>query len=267
MNVLFIGYGRMGSAIGEAWLATGLVDAISAVDPHQHPGLRATLYPDLQAVTQQPFDLIVIAVKPDKVCSVAASLPDAICKGAVVISVAAGITTEALDHALSRRCPVIRAMPNTPVLVNAGCTGLYADARLDDARRALVSQLFDSVGRSYWLEQERLLDAITAISGSGPAYYHLFSEALAQAGVLLGLAPQLALDLASQTALGAARQQTREDANIVDLRTAVTSPNGTTAAAIAVFEQDQALRHLIEAATQAAYRRSQELSAGANTGG
>lgn len=261
MNVLFIGYGRMGSAIGEAWLATGLINTLSAIDPYQPPGLRATLYADLHAVAAQSFDLIVIAVKPDKVCSVAASLPDAVCKDAVVISVAAGITCEALDQALGRRCPVIRAMPNTPVLVNAGCTGLYADARLDDVRRALVSQLFDSVGRSYWLEQESLLDAVTAISGSGPAYYHLFSEALAQAGVLLGLDPALAQALASQTALGAARQQVQADANIVDLRTAVTSPNGTTAAAITVFEQDQALRHLIEAATQAAYRRSQELSA------
>ncbi|VVO45202.1 pyrroline-5-carboxylate reductase [Pseudomonas fluorescens] len=262
MNVLFIGYGRMGSAIGEAWLATGLVDTISAIDPHQPPGLRAALYEDMQALTQQTFELIVIAVKPDKVCSVAASLPDIICKGAVVISVAAGITTQALDHALSRRCPVIRAMPNTPVLVKAGCTALYTDSRLDDARRALVSRLFDSVGRSYWLEHESLLDAVTAISGSGPAYYHLFSEALVEAGVLLGLTPELALDLATQTAFGAACQQVREDANIVDLRTAVTSPKGTTAAAIAVFEQDQALRRLIEAATQAAHRRSQELSTG-----
>lgn len=260
MNVLFIGYGRMGSAIGEAWQASGLVTSLSAIDPHQPPGLRATLYADLHAVAEQSFDLIVIAVKPDKVCSVAASLPDAVCKGAVVISVAAGITCEALDHALGRRCPVIRAMPNTPVLVNAGCTGLYADARLDDTHRALVSQLFDSVGRSYWLEQESLLDAVTAISGSGPAYYHLFSEALAQAGVLLGLDPALAQHLASQTALGAARQQTQADANMVDLRLAVTSPNGTTAAAIAVFEQDQRLRRLIEAATQAAYQRSQALS-------
>jgi pyrroline-5-carboxylate reductase len=260
MNVLFIGYGRMGSAIGEGWLATGLVDTISAIDPHQSSGLKATLYPDLQAVRERRFELIVIAVKPDKVCSVAASLPDSICTGAVVISVAAGITTEALDHALARRCPVIRAMPNTPVLVNAGCTGLFTDKRLDEARRAFVSRLFDSVGHSYWLEHESLLDAVTAISGSGPAYYHLFSEALAQAGVRLGLAPELALDLARQTALGAACQQVRQDANIIDLRTAVTSPNGTTAAAINVFEQDQVLRRLIDAATQAAYRRSQELS-------
>jgi len=261
MNVLFIGYGRMGSAMGEAWLANGLVDAVSAVDPHPQAGLRATLYPDLQAIAPQAFDLIVLAVKPDKVCSVAASLPDLICRDAVVICVAAGITSDALDHALARRCPVIRAMPNTPVLVNAGCTGLYADARLDATRRAQVGQLFDNVGRSYWLEQESLLDAVTAISGSGPAYYHLFSEALAQAGVLLGLPPQLALNLARQTALGAARQQTQENADLVELRTAVTSPNGTTAAAISVFEQNQALRQLIKTATQAAHARSQTLSA------
>lgn len=261
MNVLFIGYGRMGSAMGEAWLDSGLVDTISAVDPHQNPKVRATLYPDLQALGQQAFDLIVIAVKPDKVCAVAAALPDAMCAGALLISVAAGVTTRALDQALARRCPVIRAMPNTPVLVNAGCTGLYADARLDDARRRQVSRLFDSVGRSYWLEEESQLDAVTAISGSGPAYYHLFSEALAEAGVRLGLPAHLARDLASQTALGAARQQTGANADVVELRRAVTSPNGTTAAAIAVFEQDQALRRLVTEACTAACLRSRALSA------
>jgi len=263
MNALFLGYGRMGSALGEAWLQAGLVDRISAVDPHAQAGGRALHYPDQAAVPAQAFDLILVATKPGHACTVLAALPDALCQGAVVISVAAGISCASLAEALRQRCPVVRAMPNTPVLVGAGCTGLYADAGLDEARRQRIGRLFDTVGNAHWVAQEGQLDAVTALSGSGPAYYHLFSEALADAGVALGLPAQLARDLAAQTALGAALLQTQEGVDFVDLRNAVTSPNGTTAAAIARFEQDQALRRLVEAAARAAFVRSQELSQGA----
>lgn len=263
MNALFLGYGRMGSALGEAWLQAGLVDRISAVDPHAQAGGRALHYPDQAAVPAQAFDLILVATKPGHACTVLATLPDALCQGAVVISVAAGISCASLAEALRQRCPVVRAMPNTPVLVGAGCTGLYADAGLDEARRQRIGRLFDTVGNAHWVAQEGQLDAVTALSGSGPAYYHLFSEALADAGVVLGLPAQLARDLAAQTALGAALLQTQEGVDFVDLRNAVTSPNGTTAAAIARFEQDQALRRLVEAAARAAFVRSQELSQGA----
>ncbi|VVO37498.1 pyrroline-5-carboxylate reductase [Pseudomonas fluorescens] len=262
MNALFIGYGRMGSAIGEAWLAARLVDSLSAVDPHLQSSSSASLYPSLDAVPARPFDIILVAVKPTYACEVLAALPDVLCEGAVVISVAAGVTVSNLSQALRQRCPVVRAMPNTPVLVGAGCTGLYADAALGDTRRELITRLFAAVGLASWVDREELLDAVTAISGSGPAYYHLFSEALSAAGVALGLSPELANALAAQTAFGAASLQTQPGADFVALRTAVTSPNGTTASAIATFEQDQALRHLVEAAARAAHRRSQELSQG-----
>lgn len=263
MNALFLGYGRMGSAIGEAWLKGHLVGSISAVDPYLEFSSSAQLYASIEELPQRSFDLIIVATKPGYACEVLAALPDVLCQDAVVISVAAGITSASLSQALRQRCPVVRVMPNTPVLVGAGCTGMFTDAELSAERRDQVAHLFETVGKAYWVEQEGQLDAVTALSGSGPAYYHLFSEALAAAGVALGLPADLAKALAAQTAFGAASLQVQPGADFVELRTAVTSPNGTTAAAIARFEQDQALRHLVDAAARAAFVRSQELSEGA----
>ncbi|BDM22126.1 pyrroline-5-carboxylate reductase [Pseudomonas sp. NPDC089428] len=260
MNALFLGYGRMGSAIGQAWLKAGLVSHVSAVDPYLQTANQVSLYSSVEALPTLPFDIIVVAVKPNYACEVLAALPHAVREHAVVISVAAGVPHDKLSLALGHGCPVVRAMPNTPVLVNAGCTGLFAPPDLDAALRERVTRLFEAVGSASWVEHEDLLDAVTALSGSGPAYYHLFSEALAAAGVGLGLSPELAKTLAAQTALGAATLQTQPDADFVALRTAVTSPNGTTAAAITSFEHDDGLRRLVDAAVQAAHSRSQALS-------
>ncbi len=261
MNVLFIGYGRMGGALGDAWLRGGLVSHLSIVDPGLTPDPEQGRYAHLEEVpAERAFDLIVLAVKPAYASAALAGLNDRQCSQAVVVSVAAGVTERTLSNAVGQRSPVVRAMPNTPVLVGAGCTGLYASERLGTARRAIISDLFEAVGSAYWVAEEGLLDAVTAISGSGPAYYHLFSEALAEAGIKLGLDPQLARDLAAQTAFGAATLQHQPHANFTDLRIAVTSPNGTTAAAIDVFETQAKLRELVEAATYAAHRRSVELS-------
>ncbi|WP_425930284.1 pyrroline-5-carboxylate reductase [Pseudomonas sp. NyZ201] len=263
MNALFLGYGRMGSAIGQAWLKAGLVSQVSAVDPYLQDLPTASpvmLYSQVEALPALAFDIIVVAVKPNYACEVLAALPRAACEHAVVISVAAGVPHEKLSQALDHSCPVVRAMPNTPVLVNAGCTGLFAPAGLDEALRSRVTRLFETVGSASWVEHEGLLDAVTALSGSGPAYYHLFSEALAAAGVALGLSPDLAKTLAAQTALGAATLQTQPGADFATLRSAVTSPNGTTAAAISTFEHDDGLRRLVGAAVQAAHSRSQALS-------
>jgi pyrroline-5-carboxylate reductase len=260
MNALFLGYGRMGSAIGEAWLKAGLVSHISVVDPYLPTVNNASLYSSVEALPAVPFDVIVVAVKPNYACEVLNALPRSLCQGAVVISVAAGVTSGKLSLALGNSCPVVRAMPNTPVLVGVGCTGLFSEADLGNHQRELVTGLFSAVGTASWVETEGLLDVVTALSGSGPAYYHLFSEALASAGVALGLTPELAKTLASQTALGAATLQVQPGSDLVALRSAVTSPNGTTAAAIASFEEGGALRCLVDAAVQSAYSRSQELS-------
>ena len=264
MNVLFIGYGRMGGALGDAWLASEKVEQLSIVDPGIAPDAAAGRYGRLEDVpADQAFDVIVLAVKPGYASEALAGLSDRHCERAVVVSVAAGVTQGTLSRALGGRCPVVRAMPNTPVLVGAGCTGLYATEHLDTARKVIIGQLFEAVGAAYWVSEEEQLDAVTAISGSGPAYYHLFSEALAEAGIKLGLAPELARNLAAHTAFGAATLQHQAHADFTELRVAVTSPNGTTAAAIEVFETQKQLRELVMAATCAAHRRSVELSEGA----
>ena len=263
MNVLLIGYGRMGGALGDAWLKGGLVERLTIVDPGLSANAAAGHYTRLQDVpADQAFELIVLAVKPAYASSALAGLNDRQCSRATVVSVAAGVTEASLSDAIGQRCPVVRAMPNTPVLLGAGCTGLYAGAQLDIKRKAVIGRLFEAVGTAYWVDEEQLLDAVTAISGSGPAYYHLFSEALAEAGVKLGLDAELARKLAAQTAFGAATLQHQAHANFTELRVAVTSPNGTTAAAIEVFESQHKLRQLVEQATSAAHRRSVELSKG-----
>jgi pyrroline-5-carboxylate reductase len=260
MKALFIGYGRMGGALGNAWLSSGLIAELSIVDPALPADAAERRYANLSDAPNEPFDLILLAVKPAYAVEALAGLTDQQCAQSIVVSVAAGVTQTTLSGALRQRCPVVRAMPNTPVLVGAGCTGLYADDQLDAARRAHIGRLFEAVGLACWVEAEEQLDAVTAISGSGPAYYHLFSEALAQAGIKLGLQPELAQALAAQTAYGAATLQHQPQADFAELRIAVTSPNGTTAAAIEVFEDQSKLRGLVEAATSAAHRRSVELS-------
>jgi pyrroline-5-carboxylate reductase len=260
MKALFIGYGRMGGALGNAWLNSGLIERLSIVDPVLPANAGEWRYSNLCDAPNEPFDLIVLAVKPAYASEALSGLTDCQCAQAIVVSVAAGVTQSTLSEAVRRRCPVVRTMPNTPVLVGAGCTGLYAGDQLSSPQRALIGQLFEAVGSACWVEAEGQLDAVTAISGSGPAYYHLFSEALAQAGIKLGLEPELARALAAQTAYGAATLQHQPQADFAELRIAVTSPNGTTAAAIEVFEEQARLRELVEAAAAAAYRRSVELS-------
>jgi pyrroline-5-carboxylate reductase len=147
-------------------------------------------------------------------------------------------------------------------LLGAGCTGLYAGSDVSQDLRERVAKLFNAIGKAYWVDSEEMLHAVTAISGSGPAYYHLFSEAMEAAGVALGLPQVLAHDLAAQTAFGAASQQCQEGADYQQLRLAVTSPKGTTDAAIRVFEESGALRVLVESATASALQRSKELSEG-----
>lgn len=260
MKALFIGYGRMGGALGNAWLNSGLIEQLSIVDPGLPENSAERCYASVGDAPDEPFDLIVLAVKPAYASEVLAGVSDRQCGQAVVISVAAGVTQATLGSAVRQRCPVVRAMPNTPVLVGAGCTGLYAGDQVDASQRAWIGQLFEAVGMACWVDAETQLDAVTAISGSGPAYYHLFSEALAQAGIRLGLEPELARRLAAQTAFGAATLQHQPQADFAELRIAVTSPNGTTAAAIEVFEDQGKLRQLVETAISAAYRRSVELS-------
>lgn len=262
MNVLFLGYGKMGSALGDAWLASGHVKEVVAIDPSTPPGVQAKVVSQASELPHTRFDLVVAAVKPAMATQVIEALPVQIWDSAILVSVMAGVGCDELARASGAKAQVVRAMPNTPVMVNRGCTGLFSDSVRDPAERDRIRDLFTAVGVAVWVEQEAQMHAITAISGSGPAYYHLFSEALAEAGVRLGLPVELSALLAANTALGAATLQCEPGADFAQLRRNVTSPNGTTAAAIDAFEADRGLRKVVQAATEAAQRRSVELSQG-----
>lgn len=263
MKILIVGYGFMGRALGESWKASEVASKVLAVDPMLDKPADG-YFPSFDCLLSSDdatgFDLIVLAVKPGLIASVVASIPNFVCTDAIVLSVAAGITLANLESLLPAGVQVARAMPNTPIAVSAGCTGLFAGPGVDDSQRERLLQLFRSAGIAFWLRTEAEIDAVTAISGSGPAYYHLFSEALAQAAVALGLSPDVACALAANTAWGAALQQKSAPNDLQALRSAVTSPNGTTAAAITVFENQQGLRTLVREAVDAAHHRASELA-------
>lgn len=263
MKVLVVGYGFMGRALGDAWRQSGVAASVLAVDPaftESTSNCFADFSQLLAAHGDARFDVVVLAVKPAVIRELLAAMPATLFAGGVVLSVAAGVRMSTLTAALPVGTPVARAMPNTPVAAAAGCTALFASPDLDASGRDCLTRLFRAVGVAFWLDSESQLDAVTAISGSGPAYYHLFSEALEQAALALDLPPGLAHALVANTAWGAATLQKTSEADFSALRTAVTSPHGTTAAAIAVLEAEPALRERVRAAVFAAHRRAHELS-------
>ena len=202
----------------------------------------------------------VFAVKPQVLRDVCESLaPIAQQVRPLIVSVAAGITTTQLDRWLGGGLPVVRAMPNTPALLGAGVTGLFANARVDEAQRVRTNQLLAAAGKTVWLDDEARMDAVTAVSGSGPAYVFLLAEALQAAGEAEGLPHEAARTLALQTILGAGRMLTESDVEPAELRRRVTSPNGTTHAAIETFEAG-GFRALVRDAVHAAALRGKELS-------
>jgi len=178
----------------------------------------------------------------------------------LAVSIAAGITAAQLSNWLGGDAAVVRAMPNTPALLGAGVTGLHANAAVDAAGRKRAQALLSSAGETVWIEDEALMDAVTAVSGSGPAYVFLLAEAMQAAGEAEGLPADAARTLALQTILGAARMLTESEEPPAELRRRVTSPGGTTQAAIESFERD-GFRDIVARAIRAATVRGRELSA------
>lgn len=204
----------------------------------------------------------VLAVKPQVMRSVCESLaPLAQARRPLVVSIAAGITTAQLDAWLGGGQAIVRTMPNTPAMLGAGATGLYATPRVDAGRRAEAEAVMQACGLTAWIPDEALMDAVTAVSGSGPAYVFLLAEAMQAAGEAQGLAADTARTLALQTILGAARMLSESGESAATLRQRVTSPGGTTQAALEAFEAG-GFRALVEAAIAAATRRGRELAAG-----
>jgi pyrroline-5-carboxylate reductase len=205
-------------------------------------------------------DVVILAVKPQVMADVCQDIAPSVSDSApVVISIAAGITIDSMLSWLGQDTAVVRCMPNTPALLGCGATGLFANANVSQQQRAHAEQVLSAVGILNWVPLERNLDAVTALSGSGPAYFFLFVEAMIEAGVGQGLERETATELALQTALGAARMASENEVDLVELRRRVTSPGGTTQAAIESFEE-AGLRQVVSNAMQAAADRAEAMA-------
>jgi len=205
-------------------------------------------------------DVVVIAVKPHVIKEVVIDLVDVIKrKKCLVISIAAGIRTTSLAQWLGSEIPLIRCMPNTPALVGTGATALYANSVVSESQKEIAESIMRAVGISVWVEQEQQLDTVTALSGSGPAYFLLVMEVLSQAAHELGLPADTAKLLTLQTALGAARMALESDDSIEQLRHKVTSPGGTTEQALNVLEENH-IGSIFAKAMASAKLRSEELA-------
>ncbi|KAB7624455.1 pyrroline-5-carboxylate reductase [Alkalilimnicola sp. S0819] len=204
-------------------------------------------------------DAVVLAIKPQIMKTVAEDLREVIGdRRPVFISIAAGVREPDLNRWLGGEAAVVRAMPNTPALVQSGATALYANPRVSEAQRALAESLLRAAGLTQWLDDETLMDAVTAVSGSGPAYFFLQMEALEEAGRAQGLSAEAARLLVLQTAFGAAKMALESQASPAELRRQVTSPGGTTEAGIGVLEAGD-FRKLMARAVAAAAERADEL--------
>jgi len=261
-GLVLLGCGKMGSALLEGWLKSFLQpQSVYVIDPHPSDWLRATGV-HLNARMPDAPALVVLAVKPQMM---GAALPQLAAMGGgrtVFLSVAAGIGLARLAETLGADTPIIRAMPNTPAAVGRGITALIGNDHVPAATLAMAQALTDAVGQSVVLDHEGQMDAVTAVSGSGPAYVFHLIEALAEAGVEQGLAPEMALKLARATVAGAGALAEQSDEDPGQLRINVTSPGGTTAAALAVLmDKDTGFPSLLRRAVTAAANRSKELGA------
>ena len=204
-------------------------------------------------------DLVILSVKPQILKQVASELSVALMHKPLVISLAAGITTNSLLRWLNGDYAIVRCMPNTPSQLLLGAAGLFANTFVNSEQKQLANTILSAVGIVSWVEDESLLNAVTAVSGSGPAYYFLLMEAMIDAAVAQGLSKEIATQLTLQTALGAANLAKQSDLDIVELRRRVTSPKGTTEQAILSFEKDN-IREAVKNAMQACSNRAAELS-------
>lgn len=207
-------------------------------------------------------DVVVLAVKPQLLQSVCRALSEALSQSEskpLFISIAAGVRSADIDRWLGGNQAIVRCMPNTPSLLQLGATGLFANAKVDIAQKTQAENILQAVGISLWVNKEDELDAVTAVSGSGPAYFFLLMEAMQQAGIKLGLEADTAEKLVLQTALGAAMMAAESDVDAATLRARVTSKGGTTEQAINSF-QSADFEKLVEAALKAASERSQTLA-------
>lgn len=261
-SLFLVGGGKMGMALLDGWLAAGLEPSQFLVqDPKPSEALKNSgvrLNPDTKSLAAHAPDITILAIKPQFIEAVlpALSLPD----GSLVVSLMAGVPLATLSDMLGDKLACIRTMPNTPAAIGKGMTGLYADAQTTPDQRGATEALLQAVGQTVWLDTEAAIDSVTAISGSGPAYIFHMAEAMASAGEQLGLSQDIARQLAEQTLVGAAAMLEQMDTPSAQLRQNVTSPGGTTQAALDVLMADDGLGQLMHRATKAAQARAVALA-------
>lgn len=264
-----LGSGMMGGALARGLVGAGAMPpeniALYDVVPEKAQRLAAELGPTARVAASAQdavtgADFLLLAVKPQVMLSAVAALAPAIHTSQVVLSIAPGLTTAQFEALLSEGVPVVRAMPNTPALRGFGITAVCRGRHATEEHLSLAQRLFCAVGETVVVE-ERLMDAVTGLSGSGPAYIYLIIEALADGGVKAGLPRDIARRLAAQTVLGAAQMVLSTDQHPAQLKDNVTTPGGTTIAALAVLERAGVRAALIDA-VEASAVRSKELSGG-----
>ena len=263
-TLVLVGAGRMGSAMLEGWLARGLkARQVVVIEPQPGKVLRSLarrglrLNPKIKATVAAA---VVIAVKPQNASEALQSLSGYIDKSTFVLSIMAGRTIGFLENSLPPRTAIVRAMPNTPAAIGRGISVAVGNANMLGQHRNQASSLLAAMGEVEWVRDERLMDAVTALSGSGPAYVFLLAEAMASGGIASGLPPALATRLARETITGAGELMHRSDVDAATLRQNVTSPGGTTAAALDVLMGPEGLERLLTRAIEAATRRSRDLA-------
>jgi len=262
--LVLVGAGKMGGALLEGWLRLGLDPGHVAViepNPSAHVaglGERGVkLNPDMRKLSN--VAAVVIAVKPQIAAEVLPAVAPVVGASTLVVSIMAGRKLQSLAGTLKDAGALVRAMPNLPAFIGHGIT-VAVPLRASKAQRNLVDRLLSATGMVVWVEDEGMLDAVTAVSGSGPAYVFLLAEALAQAGTAAGLPQQLAAQLARETVAGAGALLHESKLDPAALRAAVTSPGGTTAAALEVLSGADGLSHLLNKAVAAATARSRKLA-------
>ena len=267
--LLLIGCGKMGGAMLQGWLKAGLSeDAVKIVDPYLEgvrkmlPALKEACF--AEKISDLPTNItpgfVVLAVKPQMMDQAMADLKALNCAGAVFLSIAAGKTIGYFERHMGRDAAIVRAMPNTPAAIGRGITVGCPNKKVTDIQKDICHDLLTAAGAVEWVSEEKLIDAVTAVSGSGPAYVFNLVETLAGAGEAIGLPPELAKKLAMHTVCGAGALLEQSDLDATKLRINVTSPNGTTEAALNVLMGENGLSKLMMEAVRAAHQRSKELA-------
>jgi pyrroline-5-carboxylate reductase len=264
-NLVLVGAGKMGGAMAQGWLDAGLAaSSLTILEPS--PSLEIASLAASRGVALNPKitatpDMLALAIKPQSLDKAAPEIAALLTESTLVLSILAGKTIADLMAHLARARAVVRAMPNLPAAIGRGVTAGFANPNVTGEQRSWCERLLGAVGAFYWLDDEGAIDAVTAISGSGPAYVFALTEALAAAAERLGLPPQLGMRLARGTVEGAAELMRRDGATSpATLRRNVASPGGTTAAALAVLLAEDGLENLMIRTTAAARARAAEMA-------